>query len=237
MKNVVSEKFLIICSDRTDLAEMRKNLKTVHIQSNCIETSWRNDGRISMSFRILMSHNHDSFSLTELHKFVYARKIVYFCIHRMLMSPAPPDDLSRVSYYFIYKFGNSADLPAIDNTCIAMFNRILLNKKPVRIICFTWLQCARGFCDTECLVCLFYRINGIWSHRIGRQLHFFIISMTKHARWNCPNISLATKVSYIVVASGHMCQPPIYLWPLESICEFDAKNQQKKNNKKKCHVF
>lgn len=75
------------------------------------------------------SNNNESFFLTELHKFEYAGKDLYFCIHRMLMSPSY--DLSRVSYYFIYKVASNVDLPAIDNTLIAMFNRFLPNIKPV----------------------------------------------------------------------------------------------------------
>lgn len=61
VKKVGLEKFLIICCDLTDLTEIRKDLKIARIESNCVEISWQNDGRIWMPSIIQMTSNNESF--------------------------------------------------------------------------------------------------------------------------------------------------------------------------------
>lgn len=130
IESIQAEKFVIICNDHRDLDEMVAELERVKIDSDCVQRNRENDGKehLSKDDRFSWSLTAFTFHRTELYKFEYAGKDVYFCIHRMLMHPSI--DASAVSYYFVYKlFSSAADQAEIECLC-PQFSQIL---KPVMV--------------------------------------------------------------------------------------------------------
>lgn len=137
-----AKKMLIICYDTTDMSEIRAELKSKHIGSDCVKTSRQNDGTVSVEIFAWIENRKCFLSSTELHLFEYAGKDVYFCVHRMLMLQSI--DLSRISYYFVYNCSRALQIDRKSRACAIAFHRAW-----IRFVECTFRRCGAAACDTQ----------------------------------------------------------------------------------------